>query len=426
MGDEYEALLKITGDASGAVAAAQQGSTAMQGLGDAAKQVGAAQLEAAQAPTAAMEEQTAATKDMGDAEARRGRGGRRAGDESPQVRDDPQPNFAGTRASVHTAFAAKEGLGLLFSPMGAGIAATAAALVGLKAYLDDVIDTADRLRQTNDALAESTRKAVTELQKLLATKGVPSEEAANRGTAEVRKLKEQGLTEEAARDVMGQAFDQTGKLALTPEQLTQATALREAKPEAFPKEGGPEMLKAAVAGNQKVIQDYLKAVGDVQARDAEDAMQLRTAAMRRVLERHGLSFGGNEQEQTAAWDEALQDIKAVGEHGEVEANPLTYSSRQATAVDRARQLNIISQSQANAVRDRGFWGHVGRGFMADMDTTFRSAEDALGIKMGPAARTDLPSPAAPTAASGQQIVITGGVVNIGGGAGEPQIRMAGA
>jgi hypothetical protein len=305
--------------------------------------------------------------------------------------------------------------------MGAGVVAAGAALMAFEGYLEGVSRAAERLHQNNLKLIESTRAVTEELQRQLAARGIlNSEPAANKGTAELRQMKAEGFKEDVAKGVLAQAFDQAGNQVLTDEEIRRATALKEATPDAFDDKAKPGTIRAALARerSRKVIDATLKAMQDTRDREQEDILaggERGDVAIKKRMEREGVSLD----------DAALKDIKDVAKHGEVQNAWMDFGSRQASAVDRARSLGLITQGQAGAVRDRNVLGQMGRSFNRTWDESAREANSWFGFEQGKREASGLPSPAETDRPAPQPAttITNHGVINMGSSGPKPQPRM---
>jgi hypothetical protein len=325
-------LLKIEGDASGAVRAARESQAAIEATRRASEEANRA---AAQSP-AAIEATRRASEEANRAAAQSPAAGpdpERTRDAAAATEELAQSQFdANTNATVlsgvmdllnarmgtitRTITRLRRGLRYLFTPLGAGIAAAAAGLALLIGYFERVTRAAEQFAAAQERIKRASLELEDALSREMARLGQVSEAALGKATAVARRKEEEGFEGAAVRAVVPAVVTEAGGLAIPEDELDRLIAAAQlgdvSLGGATPRER-ERALQRARRTVEKQRDQYTRAVRML--RSPTRHREERAAAgdpgeLRRILEEEGLQ--GDDLEQ------ALEDLRNVAEGGDIE------------------------------------------------------------------------------------------------------------
>ena len=364
MADELKTILEIDGVSTGAERAIDRTIARAQELPAA---VGAANVDAAGTATteqaAASREAAAAMTDQAGA----------AGDASQATQDLGESagisrieimNLAATIGGIdprlamliRMAYRTRGALQLLFSPIGLGIGAVAAAVWGVSQAIGQMTEQTRRAKRVWDELiaAQAESRRLQDVQqagigKGLAAAGIYTPASAEAARKIENQLKKKGYGEEQIRAVMPIAVDQAGKQQFTDEELERLADLAEFEPEVFKVEGkrGPEIAerkaRKKLATEAPKIDQYGAQRRDLEQRKQQRLLEFNEAAIDEALQKQGERAKQLPKDE-AQRKQAIEDIKAVTETGRIQGTGLHGTDREDAVVWQARQLRAADRA----------------------------------------------------------------------------------
>jgi len=363
---ERKTLLRIDGDAEGAKRAARETREAVRGVD-----------EATEASGKKTQETTVRTAEELDKQTKKAQDGAKGFDDlaAGMGTSEQQANAAREALSrlspelgalMELGIKGQDVFAFLFSPLGAGAAAAAAAFTGVTLAIKQMREEAERANaefernlELNRQIKGQTREATEEIADVLARAGIVGNEPIGKARSVERRLKAQGFREEAIRPVLPFAVTEEGELALSMEEIERLATREEFAPGGLGFED-PRQMRGMLKAQQRRIerQGELSAkqraavAARVRREDQAIAHQDRDVMEKRLVETEGLPPEQAEQ--------AASDVLSVFNKGWIEDKRLAasvtrdreeFAFRQREAAQRARRLGLIDSERTRELSE---------------------------------------------------------------------------
>jgi len=362
---ERKTLLRIDGDAEGAKRAARETREAVRGVD-----------EATEASGKKTQETTVRTAEELDKQTKKAQDGAKGFDDlaAGMGTSEQQANAAREALSrlspelgalMELGIKGQDVFAFLFSPLGAGAAAAAAAFTGVTLAIKQMREEAERANaefernlELNRQIKGQTREATEEIADVLARAGIVGNEPIGKARSVERRLKAQGFREEAIRPVLPFAVTEEGELALSMEEIERLATREEFAPGGLGFED-PRQMRGMLKAQQRRIerQGELSAkqraavAARVRREDQAIAHQDRDVMEKRLVETEGLPPEQAEQ--------AIGDVLDVVNKGRITdkltassaENRLEFDRRQREAAQRAQRMGLIGPERVRELSE---------------------------------------------------------------------------
>ncbi len=395
MPDELKTLLKIEGDASGAKAAAQEASKAVQNVAQASTQSTAVVSESAKGVAAQTGE---AVKKTGSALEEMGTKATKASDKTAGAGEKGKQSFEALKSVLgrinpelgslaELAMKGQGALAGLLTPAGAAGAGIVAAIGGIITAIRELKAEAEAATLAYEKLMAATERHLSKsagreesAADAMAKAGKVGNAAVSKAAAIEKKLVGQGFKEESVRAVLPFAVDEEGNQILDDAQIQKLAAQQEFGVDQL-KFDRPKDMARVLRGAQRSIdrdpQLVDKWVGAVHARIPREQARIAIGDRGAMAAKLGRDEPGLDQEQI---QQAIRDVERIRDTGAIDTegyhfthseDRLLWESRQVEAARRARSLGVISPEQMRKSSKKSLFG-------ADM----QPVTDALGTVSG--------------------------------------------
>lgn len=375
---EVKTILKIGGDASEAVKAADQAAQAIDKAAAAQRKAQSTVMAGTSGPT---QTESLALEELASREAA-------AKDELVELNDEQTTGKLKAEAFERALNALNNPLGFLInsanegtdalkgllSPTGAGVAGLVAAFTVVRGIISEVNESLRELKSRFDELkqmqaeerarrGERTESTAT----LLGKAGLTSKEAIMGADQARTQLVQSGASAEAIEKILPFAVDQAGQRTMSDEDLLNLAALAEFQPDAIPgiKRPGDQgrargRALAQVGRRSADVATFREVMAGRVGRLDTARQELDPAAIARVLEQQGEIL----PEDPARRQEYIEDVRRVASEGIISSsgvnaayNPAreAWALRQRRAVAGAQAAGLISGEQSERFAKKTFW-----------------------------------------------------------------------
>jgi hypothetical protein len=366
MAEEIKTILKIEGDASGAVKAAEDAVRAAERAQSANSLGTSGGASGRHGPNAAIDlgggQAREAAAGLGDVEQKAN-----AARTAVQLLNNPVGTLLKTATEGTDALTelltvpanlAVAGLTVAAVVIQGIIAEVKASMAAMQGKIDDWKKTLAEERKKRSQTTEDTAT-------LMGRAGLTSKQSIISANQVRQQMVASGASADAVNKVLPMAIGPQGERLMSDEQIMQAAALAEYAPDKIPEVKKPgdvarsrERLLGQLQRQAPSIGDWRKVQQGRVERLDEDRRKLDDDAILKTIEQQGGSLSSDEKER----NQQLEDIKRVAEKGSVSEEGLKwsyradrqqYEMRQKRAVDSARLAGLISADQAKKWRDKG-------------------------------------------------------------------------